>query len=133
MKTAKVLDSYALLSYLQGEAGSAAVKTAFAAAATGGVLMNEINVGEVYYILARGRGCERADFFLHSVLPHLPIRVVGNDFEAVIRAAKIKAGHPLAYADCFAVATAAAEDASLLTGDPEFKAVESLIEIEWLD
>ena len=50
----------------------------------------------------------------------------------MIRAAKIKAGHSLAYADCFAVATAAAEDASLLTGDPEFKAVESFIEIEWL-
>jgi len=94
--------------------------------------MNEINVGEVYYILARGRGRGRADYFLHSILPHLPIRVVGNDFEAVIRAAKIKAGHSLAFADCFAVALAAAEDASLLTGDPEFKAVESLIEIEWI-
>ena len=34
-------------------------------------------------------------------------------------AARIKALHPLAYKDAFAVATAAAHDAVLLTGDPE--------------
>jgi predicted nucleic acid-binding protein len=34
-------------------------------------------------------------------------------------AARIKARHPLAYADAFAVATAAAHNAVLLTGDPE--------------
>jgi predicted nucleic acid-binding protein len=27
--------------------------------------------------------------------------------------------HPIAFADCFAAATAAARDATLLTGDPE--------------
>jgi len=94
--------------------------------------MNEINVGEVYYILARRRGRERADFFLNAVLSNLPIRIVGNNFEAVVQAARIKAGHTLSYADCFAVATAQREDASLLTGDPEFKAVASLVEIDWI-
>jgi hypothetical protein len=34
-------------------------------------------------------------------------------------AARIKAQCPLAYADAFAIATAAAHDAVLLTGDPE--------------
>jgi len=34
-------------------------------------------------------------------------------------AAALKAAHPMALADCFAVALAAAEDAVLLTGDPE--------------
>ena len=33
-------------------------------------------------------------------------------------AARIKALHPLAYGDAFAVATAATHDAVLLTGDP---------------
>lgn len=37
----------------------------------------------------------------------------------VMAAARIKAKHPLAYADAFAVATAAAHGAVLLTGDPE--------------
>ncbi len=131
MKTRKVLDSYALLAYLQGEDAGSAVKDALASS-EGGVLMNEINVGEVYYILARGTGRERADFFLNAVLPNLPIRVVENDFGDVIQAARIKAGHSLSYADCFAVATAQREDASLLTGDPEFKAVASLVDIKWI-
>jgi len=34
-------------------------------------------------------------------------------------AANLKAEHPIALADCFAVALAASEGAILLTGDPE--------------
>jgi predicted nucleic acid-binding protein len=37
--------------------------------------------------------------------------------ERVMAAARIKAQYPLAYADAFAIATAAAHDAVLLTGD----------------
>jgi len=39
--------------------------------------------------------------------------------DRVLAAARIKAMHPLAYADAFAIATAAAHGAILLTGDPE--------------
>ena len=39
--------------------------------------------------------------------------------ERVLEAARIKASHPIAYADAFAVATAAAHGAVLLTGDHE--------------
>ena len=39
--------------------------------------------------------------------------------ERVLGAARIKAVHPLAYGDAFAIATAAAHGAVLLTGDPE--------------
>jgi len=39
--------------------------------------------------------------------------------ERVLAAARIKATHPLAHADAFAIATAAAHRAVLLTGDPE--------------
>jgi predicted nucleic acid-binding protein len=37
----------------------------------------------------------------------------------VIEAARVKAGHRMAFADAFAVATALAHGADLLTGDPE--------------
>jgi predicted nucleic acid-binding protein len=33
--------------------------------------------------------------------------------------AALKADHPIALADCFAIATAAAKGAALITGDPE--------------
>jgi predicted nucleic acid-binding protein len=39
--------------------------------------------------------------------------------ERVLAAGHIKAEHRVAFADCFAVATAAARDATLFTGDPE--------------
>ena len=37
----------------------------------------------------------------------------------MIEAARLKAAHPIALADCFAIATAAAHGLPLLTGDPE--------------
>jgi predicted nucleic acid-binding protein len=37
--------------------------------------------------------------------------------ERVLQAAHIRAEHPIAFADCFAAATAAAHDATLFTGD----------------
>jgi ribonuclease VapC len=57
---------------------------------------------------------------------------VSNSFEDIIEAARIKADHPISFADCFAVATAKRESASILTGDPEFKRVETLVSVEWL-
>ena len=52
------------------------------------LLMNEINVGETYYILSRKRGPEKADFFIETILSGLPIRRAPNDFEQVIAAAR---------------------------------------------
>jgi predicted nucleic acid-binding protein len=41
--------------------------------------------------------------------------------------------YPLAYADAFAVAPAQKNDATLVTRDPEMKAVEGQTRIEWLE
>ena len=97
------------------------------------ILMNEINIGEVYYILFRKRGPEKADYFLQTILQSLPIVVVSNGFDDVIKAAKIKAEYPLSFADCFAAATAKKNNSVIMTGDPEFKKIEDLVAIEWLD
>ena len=97
------------------------------------LLMNEINVGEAYYILHRRRGRDKADYFLDATLPALPITTVANAFSDVIAAARIKAEYPIAFADCFAVATARSQSAVIMTGDLEFKKVEHIVDIEWLD
>jgi len=129
-----LLDSYALLAYLNREEGFEKVRDVLADAQKSGqqVLMNEINVGETYYILFRKRGREQAEYFLDAVLAGLPISMVSNDFHAVIEAAKIKARYALSFADCFAITTAQRENAVVLTGDPEFKELESFVEIDWL-
>jgi len=135
VKRKRLLDSYALLAYLNKEDGFEKVRNVLASAQKSGlpVLMNELNVGETYYILYRKRGHEQAEYFLDTVLAGLPISMISNDFNAVISASKIKAQHALSFADCFAVVTAQRENAVILTGDPEFKNVEKLVKIDWLD
>ena len=128
------MDSYALLAYLNKEVGYEKVRAVLAMAQQSSlpVLMNELNVGEIYYILYRKRGHEQAEYFLDTVMAGLPVAMISNDFNVVISAAKIKAQHALSFADCFAVATAQRENAVILTGDPEFKNVEKFVEIDWL-
>jgi predicted nucleic acid-binding protein len=134
VKKKRLLDSYALLAYLNKEDGYEKVRTVLANAQKSNlpVLINELNVGETYYILYRKRGHEQAEYFLDTVLAGLPVSMISNDFNVVISAAKIKARHALSFADCFAVATAQRENAVILTGDPEFKNVEKFVEIDWL-
>ena len=55
-----------------------------------------------------------------------------NTYEHVLAAARIKAGYPISYADAFAVASAQREKATLVTGDPELRAVEHLVPILWI-
>ena len=128
-----VLDAFAMLAYLQKERGSERVRDLLSADQKGTpVIMNAVNIGEVYYILARERLVGEADFFIDLIVPSLNIRVELNDMQDVIAAARIKAAYPLSYADAFAAATAQKHAAVLLTGDPDFKHVEKSIDIEWL-
>ena len=63
------------------------------------------------------RGAAEAEATLTLLRPLLALDVATP--ERVLAAARIKAAHPLAYGDAFAVATTAAHRAILLTGDPE--------------
>ena len=124
-----------MLAYLNKEANFERVKQILGQAQKSGafVLMNEINIGETYYVLFRKRGAKQAEFFIDTILPGLPITPVFNTFESVLEAARIKAKYPLSFSDCFAVSNASRENAIVVTGDPEFRNVEHIVEIEWLD
>ena len=131
MKRKNLIDSYALLAYLKQENNYRKVENLLSSKETQ-PLMNDINIGETFYILARERGLEKAEYFINAILPNLPIIKIGNPFSEVMQAAKIKAQYPISYADCFAVATAIREKAVIITGDPDFKHVEKIVEIDWL-
>lgn len=104
-----------MLCWLDGEEPTAAlVEDTFARERPA---MSWINLVEVYYRLARDHGKQEADGMLAELRP----RVV-EDLPGVVAmraAAELKADFAMPLADCFAVALAAAEDAVLLTGDPE--------------
>ena len=131
MKKKKVLDAYALLAYLKQENAHARIMELLASEDTS-LFINAINVGEIFYIIARERGFPEAEYFLNAILPSLPITVLDNAVEDVIAAARLKAAHSLSYADCFACATAIREQAPLVTGDPEFKKLGKSLRIDWL-
>jgi len=62
----------------------------------------------------------------------MPILFLPVDERLSLLAGRIKAFHRLSYADAFAVATAIDLNATLVTGDEEFKTVEDKVRIEWL-
>lgn len=131
MKTRKVLDAYALLAYLEEERGRSHVKELMVSGAAE-LLMSAVNVGEVFYIIARGRGLREAEYLLSVILPSLPITVLDNSFEDVIDGARLKSACALSFADCFAAATAIREKAALVTGDREFERLGGAVEIDWI-
>jgi predicted nucleic acid-binding protein len=131
VKRKSLIDSYALLAYLKQENNYRKVENLLSSKETQ-PLMNDINIGETFYILARERGLDKAEYFINAILPNLPIIKIGNAFAEVMQAANIKAQYPISYADCFAVATAIREKAVIITGDSDFKHVEKIVEIDWL-
>jgi ribonuclease VapC len=131
VKKKSLLDSFALLAYLKEEDSYEQVKN-FLSSDEIQLLMNDIHIGETFYILARERGLEKAEYFANVILPTLPITNVGNTLHDVIQAARIKARYPISYADAFAVATALREKTTIITGDPDFKHVENIVRIDWL-
>ena len=128
-----LLDSYAILALLNDESGAEAVADLLRRAIAQGeaVLVNELNVGEVYSIVAKHRSIDDAERVLHY-LDTLPLEIVSNEYEHVLDAAHVKASYPLSYADAFAVATAVRLHATVITGDAEFASVEELVEIRWI-
>lgn len=133
MKRKILLDSYALLAYLKKEDNyKKVIELLNLAPHDCSIMMNEINAAESYYIIARERGIKQADYFIETILPNLPIDIISNSFNQIIDASRIKADHPISYTDCFVVATAIREKAIIVTGDPDFKRFEDIVDVEWI-
>jgi ribonuclease VapC len=132
-KSTYLLDSFALLAFLNDEAGRTRVQEilALAEGRKCRVVMCLVNLGEVLYITERERGLAMAQSVL-ALAERLPLELLEASRDLVLDAAHIKAHHPLSYADAFAAAAAMRENAMVVTGDPEFKSVEELIKVEWL-
>ena len=133
MKKRRLLDSFAALAWLQDEAGAETVEGLLLAARREhlSLLMTVINLGEVYYRVARQHGHPFAAGVIRQ-FKALPIELCPCDEDLALRAAKIKADFPMAFADAVATAAAQREEATVITGDPEFRKVEHLVTIHWL-
>jgi predicted nucleic acid-binding protein len=128
-----ILDSYALLAYFQAEPAGAEVRNILKNASSKQVaaFLSVISLGEIYYIIARKIGEEKAGATVKDI-SCLPIDLIDVTTERVLAAAKVKARHLVSYADAFVVAAAVEYSATIVTGDPEFKGTESLATVLWV-
>ena len=129
-----VLDSYAILALLSGEASGEVVADLLRQAGEGKIplSMTWVNVGEVAYIVERRWGKSRM-YETVATLEETEIEIVPVGRELALAAASVKAGQALAYADAFAAALALIRNATLVTGDPEFRALEPQLTVCWMD
>jgi predicted nucleic acid-binding protein len=128
-----VFDSHAILKFAQDEDGANKVEEILQASQGGKIraFMNEINLGEIYYITIRKVGAKSAEEFLEQ-FQTLYIRMVPASWDIIASASEVKAKYAISYADCFVVASALKHNATVVTGDPEFKNVEHMVEIDWI-
>jgi ribonuclease VapC len=129
----RVLDAHGLLVFLEKEAGYEKVEQSFVAAVEKDkyLLMTSVNFGEVYYIVLRECGQEKAHE-IEKIIRTLPVEIIDVDMQVAREAARFKATHKISYADCFAAALAKLHKGEIITGDKEFKSVENEIKIAWL-
>jgi len=112
---AACLDSWAVLSWLDGDEPAAAkVAELFERERPA---MSWVNLVEVNYRVARDHGWDEAEQTLSDLRSRVSEDLPG--VSAMRAVARMKAEHPIALADCFAVALAARAGIDLLTGDPE--------------
>lgn len=83
-----------------------------------------MNLGEVYYVIRRNHGAVKAAEVVNDL--RFPLDCELPTERRILKSMELKAEHPIAIADCFAISTAADNDAVLYTGDPEILAINDL-------
>ena len=129
-----VLDASALMTFFEDRSGADKVEQLIALATEGKreLVMSVVNWGEVYYNTMKEEGVAEAEKVILQ-LDRFPIQIVEVNRDFAYEAAKFKGTYDIAYADCFALALSVKLNASLVTGDPEFKKLKERISIQWID
>ena len=116
-ESTKVVDSWAMVAWIQNEPAAPAFRSFLEEAYSGNItlLMSWLNVAETFLIRS----------------PSLPIRIMLPDEDGIMMAARIKARHPVAFGDSFAIALAEVEQASITTGDNEIRQC-AVVPVDWI-
>ena len=133
LKESYIFDSYALLKFFQKEKGYEKVVHLLEEIKNAGATkyINAINLGEIIYSTKREFGDQKKLEVLANIERlNFTILTVSNNL--IFQAAEYKAQYSISYADCFILASAIEHKAIIVTGDPEFKKVEHLVDIIWV-
>lgn len=128
-----VFDTSALLRYAEDGPGAARVEQIINLARMGEcrVSMSAVSWGEVFYVLMRKLGQQRASSMLRA-LRALPLTVTSVFAPEAEQAGEFKGQHGVPYADAFVGALALIEGAILVTGDYDFKKCGSVVSVDLL-
>ena len=122
-----ILDACALIAFLRDEAGADDVTAVLRSANDGEamILINIINLLEVYYDIYRGAGKKKADEEL-IMIKKLPFNIqTGLSDEVFLEAGRLKASYRISLADSIALAEASMSGGALMTSDHhEFDVIE---------
>ena len=121
-----VLDAWAVLALIfKEEPAAGTVKDLFEKVGSEkpAIHISWINLGEVFYNIARKKDLESANEVINDLLL-LPIKTHEPSKRDIMEAARFKSTHRLSYADAFAVTLAEKLNAAICTGDPEILAIE---------
>ncbi len=132
--TAYVLDSSALLRYIDNEAGADRIERILGACVEGKaeVCISAVQWGEVAGNLRKRLGASQETRILSTLLPS-ESEIAPASAERAVHAAEIKVDRKISYADAFAIELAMdSTDHVLVTADYNFKAVDDLARIEFL-
>lgn len=130
-----VLDACAVLAVLGRELGADKVVEIYKKAASGEttLIMNKINLLEVYYDIYRAYDKEQADKFLKEV-KQSPIGINHEITDEIfVEAGRLKASYKISLADSIALAQASTSDGVLMTADHhEFDIIEKNEKIHFM-
>lgn len=115
------LDSWAVLAWLDGEQPA---QDRIEALLHGRPAISWVNAVEIYYRVERDHGRTQANEILDQLRSTLNFDLPG--VARMIDVARLKAIRPIALGVCFAITTAVAHKAVLLTGDPEILECDTL-------
>ena len=124
-----LLDTSALLSFIEDEAGADRVEQVLKRATT---LIPWPVLLETYYLTAQEAGQAEADQRI-ALIKQLNIKILWDmDESTLLTAAKLKANHRISLADAIIAAFAIRRGAVLMHKDPEFAALAGLLPMEAL-
>ncbi|MBU2610804.1 MAG: type II toxin-antitoxin system VapC family toxin [Chloroflexi bacterium] len=133
MTVTKILDSFALIAFFEDEPGADFVRVLLLEAESKNIklAMTVVNLGEVWYSIARTVSPEQADAIVQEVRG-MSIEIIDADWKLTHQAAIYKARGGISYADCYAAALAKLSQAEVITGDPEFQKLKDEVNTAWI-
>jgi len=128
-----IFDSHTILKLFQKEKGYEKVVRLLQEIKKSGATkyISAINLGEIIYSTKREFGDQKKIEVLANI-ERLQFTVLPTPNSLIFQAAEYKAQYGISYADCFLIASALEHKATIVTGDPEFKKVEHLVNILWI-